>query len=102
MFGGPDVYPNAQIWTTPLEQCNETVDYYDLGSDDNYSQPRVFWKKVLDADAKQRLVENIASTLKFANKTIQERTTDQFSKVDEDLGNRIRKRLQTENKMVYL
>lgn len=96
MFGGPKVYPNAKEWTAPPEQVNATIDYYDLNDVDNYSQPRIFWEKVLDDGAKNRLVANLAGTIKLANETIRKRAVEVFSRVHSDLGNRLLNKLNLE------
>lgn len=95
-FGGPNVDPHAMSWIPPPAQITGVLDYHDLGDDDNYSQPRVFWNKVLDEGGKNRLVNNLASTIKLANEKIRNRAVDMFSKVDEDMGDRLRTALSKE------
>ncbi|CAG9863646.1 unnamed protein product [Phyllotreta striolata] len=94
-FGGPDVNPLAKSWTNPPEDVNAQVDYYDLVDDDNYTQPKQFWNKVLDASAKNRLVENIAGALSKARTDIQKATVEVFKNVDETLGQRLGQKLST-------
>ncbi|XP_018575508.1 catalase-like [Anoplophora glabripennis] len=95
-FGGPDPDPNAMSWIPPPAKVEGDVDYYDLGEDDNYSQPRVFWNKVLDEGGKSRLVDNLANSLKMTSERIRNRAVEVFSKVDPDMGDRLRNMLATE------
>ncbi|KAJ8927344.1 hypothetical protein NQ314_020192 [Rhamnusium bicolor] len=100
-FGGPNVDPNAKYWTPPPEHVEGDVDYHDLGDDDNYSQPRVFWNKVLSDGAKTRLVKNLSGTLKLTTEEIRNRAIKMFTNVDENFGQKLTIALQ-EEKMVYL
>lgn len=63
------------------------LDRYETGDDDNYSQPRTFWTKVLDSSHRQRLVSNVCDNLSGANHEIQKRCISEFHKVHEDFGN---------------
>ncbi|KAG5890304.1 hypothetical protein JTB14_017618 [Gonioctena quinquepunctata] len=90
-FGGPDPASVEMSWIPPPESVTGDVDYYDLGGEDNYTQPRVFWQSVLDDDAKERLVQNLAGKIKLAQKSIATKTVNVFSNVDVELGERIRK-----------
>lgn len=94
--------PNAILWTPPPAHIKGTVDYYDLREDDNFSQPRVFWNKVLDEGEKSRMVENLANTIRLANDEIRNRAIGMFSKVDEDMGNRLGMALATKIKQINL
>lgn len=96
MFGGPDVNPIVKEWSMPPAQVEAKIDYYDLIDVDNYSQPKVFWEKVLDNGAKERLVNNLAGTIKLANETIQKRAVEVFSKVHSNLGKQLRNKLNLE------
>ncbi|CAH1101580.1 unnamed protein product [Psylliodes chrysocephalus] len=94
-FGGPEVNPEAESWVNPPESVDSKVDYYDLRDDDNYTQPRVFWNKVLDEPAKQRLVDNVAGALSKANPDIQKAALKVFKNVDGTLGQRIGQKLSS-------
>lgn len=83
-------------WILPPTTVEGVIDYHDLGDEDNYSQPRVFWKKVLDEGGKSRLVDNLANSLKLTNERIRNRAIDMFSNVDADMGDRLRNMLATE------
>ncbi|KAL1490817.1 hypothetical protein ABEB36_013447 [Hypothenemus hampei] len=102
-FGGPGADPFASKWTPPTMYFEGYENYYpQYYEEDNYSQPKVFWEKVLDEGAKSRLVNNLAGSIKLANKDIQNRTVDVFSCVSEDLGNRLKHLLFGETKIVHL
>lgn len=96
MFGGPEVHPNAKEWTPPSEEIEAKVDYYDLYDTDNYSQPKDFWEKVLDNEARKRLVNNLAQSINLANETIRRRAVEVFSKVSSDMGNQLKSKLNLE------
>ncbi|XP_078359603.1 catalase-like isoform X1 [Oculina patagonica] len=66
---------------------------FESGDDDNFSQVTNFWEKVLDKDAKERLVSNIAGHLKDAKNFIQKRAVDNFTKVHKDFGARLTEKL---------
>jgi catalase len=70
------------------------LDRYESGEDDNYSQPRDFWTKVLDVGHRQRLISNICDSLSHANSEIQKRSVSQFRKVHEDFGNGVEEELK--------
>lgn len=56
-FGGPEPDPYSATGTPPPTKLEGTENYYpEYYETDNYSQPRVFWEKVLDDGAKTRLV----------------------------------------------
>ncbi|MCJ1287164.1 hypothetical protein MMC26_006512 [Xylographa opegraphella] len=77
------------------EQWVGTVTYFDSKvTDDDYVQPRVFWKMLEKADPpgqQERLVGNVAASLSKADAPIRQATYDIFTKIDADLGIRIKK-----------
>lgn len=119
-FGGPAGDPFAASWTPPPAQFDGKEDYYpQFYDEDNYSQPKVFWDKVLDTAAKERLVShifsivkngngicdqvnNLAGSIKRAKKDIQERTVEVFNNVSTDLGTRLKTKLFGEAKVFHL
>ena len=46
---------------------------YQSGDEDNFSQPRIFWSKVLDEKEKTDLVNNLAGHMKDAQESIRAR-----------------------------
>ena len=63
---------------------------FDSGDEDNFSQPSIFWNKVLDDAARKRLVSNIAGHVINAKEFIQERAIKNFSEVSADFGQQLR------------
>lgn len=84
-FEGPEPVQRARNLQAPYELSGE-VYRFDSGDEDNFSQPKVFWNKVLDAEARKRLVSNIAGHLVNAQPFIQERAIGNFSQVSVDFG----------------
>jgi catalase len=63
-----------------------SVARYETGNDDNFSQAKVFFNKVLDPDHQQRLAFNLAQHLKLTQEFIQLRALSIFREVDEKLA----------------
>ncbi|CAM2115674.1 catalase isoform X1 [Lepidochelys kempii] len=103
--GAPNYYPNS--FTGPEDQPNlkesrMSVACYDVQrfnseNEDNVSQVRVFYTKVLKEDERQRLCENIASHLKDAQHFIQKKAVKNFTDVHPDYGARIQALLDKYN-----
>ncbi|XP_060525130.1 catalase-like [Cylas formicarius] len=93
-FGGPDVDPNVKkAYPIPFD-IQGMEDYYDnFYDEDNYAQARVFWEKVLDSAARNRLAENLAGTIRLARADIQERTLAMFENVHTDLGKLLKEKM---------
>ncbi|KAF5270997.1 hypothetical protein FQR65_LT05347 [Abscondita terminalis] len=102
-FGGPEEDPRAKKLIPPYT-LSGVVDRYDTGfkDQDNYSQPRIFYRDVLDAKHKERLIANIAGHLKDAVDFIQERAIKNFTQVDENLGSKLKAALQANKKRANL
>ncbi|XP_031347420.1 catalase-like [Photinus pyralis] len=88
-FGGPNSSKRAKDLLIHFEE-NGITDRYDARDNDNYSQPRIFYQRVLSADERSRLIQNIVDHLSNANPTIRERAVKQFALVDADFGNKIK------------
>lgn len=96
--GSPKYFPNS--FNGPIE-CPEakSPSYYISGEvdrhnqttnpDNDYIQARVFWREVLTADEKTRLVKNITRNLKEASVFIVERALKNFTNVDQEFGRRL-------------
>ncbi|XP_056383685.1 catalase-like isoform X2 [Hyla sarda] len=102
----PNYFPNS--FTSPQhdQKCKESafsisgygdVDRHDSSAEDNVSQVRVFYKKTLNKEERQRLCENIAMHLKDAQIFIQERAVKNFREVHPGFGNRIQTLLDKHN-----
>ncbi|CAH1975260.1 unnamed protein product [Acanthoscelides obtectus] len=89
-FRGPEDDRRARA-LAPVLPLNGDVKRIDSGGDDNFTQPGLLYRRVMNEGEKQRLADNIVSWLARANTVIQERTiTNILNKVDEDLGRRVR------------
>lgn len=93
-FGGPTHNPRARALAKPYFVSGE-VKRYDMGEDDNFTQPRALYQKVFNKDAQDRLISNIVGSLKDAADFIQDRVVKNFSQVDESLGKRIAEGLKS-------
>ncbi|XP_064628872.1 catalase-like [Lineus longissimus] len=103
--GAPNYYPNSfqgpkddPKYLEHADKVTGDVLRYDTGDEDNYSQVTQFWTKTLDAEARQRLVNNIAGHVKAAAPFIQKRAIENFSKVHPDFGNGIAEQLKKHSK----
>jgi catalase len=97
---GPNYFPNSFNGPTHNNKFSEhratfsgDVERYNDDDEDNFSQPRVFFTKVLSAEERQRLVHNIALHLQAANPTIQERAINNFTQVHPDFGKMLKEDL---------
>lgn len=100
--GAPNYYPNSFSGPEPLLYARDSeppykvsgdVYRFDSGNEDNFTQARIFWNFVLDEGARRRLVSNIAGQLSKALDFIQDRAVENFSQVDSDFGQQLRKAL---------
>jgi len=98
--GAPNYHPNMFEGPVPHKGAAEhavkvtgDVDRHETGDDDNFTQPGVFWRKVLKPEERQRLVDNISGHLKHANETIRQRAVKVFTQVDPEFGQGVEKGL---------
>ncbi|CAD5231291.1 unnamed protein product [Bursaphelenchus okinawaensis] len=98
--GEPNYYPNS-FGATPEPQNREqelthkfeisgVAHRWESRDDDNYSQPKVFWEKVLDEEHRDRLCQNLAGMIEKCASHVQERCVKEFSKVHPDFGSQVR------------
>lgn len=92
-FGGPQESERARK-LQPRDRVGGDVYRISTPHEDNFSQPSVFYNKVLDADAKARLISNIAGHLSAASPFLQERAVKNFSQVSSDFGSRLAQALK--------
>lgn len=86
-FNGPVECPAVK---SPRYYVSGEVDrHYQPVTADDYVQPGIFWRRVLQPDEKTRLVRNIAGDLKNASTFIIERAVENFANVDRELGTRL-------------
>lgn len=91
-FHGPEVNKRAKA-LAPLLPLSGDAARIDNGNDDNFTQPKIFYNKVLKEDERQRLVQNIVAWLKPTKQELQERAIEMFSKVDVGFGKKLRQGL---------
>ncbi|XP_009332872.1 PREDICTED: catalase [Pygoscelis adeliae] len=102
--GAPNYYPNS--FTGPEDQpmvkesrmsVSGDVQRFNSANEDNVTQVREFYTKVLKEDERQRLCKNIADHLKDAQLFIQKRAVKNFTDVHPDYGARIQALLDKYN-----
>lgn len=104
--GAPNYFPNSfggPVEDERVQKLNDVelikgcphvdADRYSSADDDNYSQPAIFYNQVLNADERERLIENIAGNVGNAAQFLQERTVKHFTNVSQDFGTRLAKKL---------
>lgn len=96
-FNGPDGESRVISLNPPFQVSGDANRYSSLGEDD-FSQSRVFYQKVLDQAHRERLIANIVDALKDAVDFIQERAVKMFSQVDPTLGQRLADGLKTQKR----
>ncbi|XP_074132984.1 catalase isoform X1 [Sminthopsis crassicaudata] len=102
--GAPNYYPNSfgapQDYPPALEHRYKTsgdVQRYNSSDEDNVTQVREFFVRVLNEEQRQRLCENIAGHLKDAQLFIQKKAVKNFTDVHVDYGSRIQALLDKYN-----
>ncbi|XP_045466310.1 catalase-like [Harmonia axyridis] len=88
-FGGPESDLRAKALAPILPIAGDAA-RYDNGLNDNFSQARLLYERVLTPLERRRLVDNIVDWLRRANAVIQERAIRNFAQVNEDFGRLIR------------
>lgn len=105
--GAPNYYPNSFSGPEPLQRALQLeppfkvsgdVYRFDSGDEDNFSQPKIFWERVLDEAARKRLVSNIAGHLGMAADFIQDRAVKNFTQVSDEFGRMLTKALMENRK----
>lgn len=96
-FGGPERCERAKALTTS-QSVSGDAKRYDTGDEDNFSQAGIFYRKTLNKNEQDRLIENIAGALQKASDFIQLRAVKNFANVDASLGQRLSDALQVEKK----
>lgn len=102
--GAPNYYPNSfsapEQQPSALEhssQCSPDVQRFNSANEDNVTQVRTFYTKVLNEEERKRLCKNIAGHLKDAQLFIQKKAVKNFSDVHPDYGARIQALLDEYN-----
>lgn len=99
--GAPNYFPNSfqgpnhnlkAYLEHPIKISGDAM-RHDSGNEDNFSQCGVFWRKVLDQGARERLINNMSAHLINAAEFIQERAVANFTKCDETYGRMLKEAL---------
>lgn len=88
-FNGPEVSKRAKS-LAPVIPLSGHAKRIDNGNDDNFTQPRLLYKKVMKPDERERLIKNIVAWLKPTREDLVQKAIEMFCKVDEDFGQKIR------------
>ncbi|XP_060523694.1 catalase-like [Cylas formicarius] len=103
--GAPNYHPNSFCGPenderahdlTPTIPLHGDAKRIDSGDDDNYTQARLLWQRVLKDDERERLVTNLADWLKRTTTKIQNRAIKNFAQVDPELGIKLREVLNAD------
>nr|AKG51681.1 catalase [Oryzias sinensis] len=102
--GAPNYYPNSfsapetqPQFVESKFQVSPDVARYNSADEDNVTQVRTFFTKVLNEDERQRLCQNMAGSLKEAQLFIQKRMVENLKAVHPDYGNRVQTLLDKYN-----
>jgi len=92
----PNYFPNSfsgpqeqRTFAAQVETFSGETRRFQSGDEDNFTQPGVFWSKVLDDKERTDLVANIAGHLSAAQPFIQQRVVENFAAVNEEFGIRL-------------
>jgi len=99
-LGAPNYFPNSFGGAQPdpsvawgKQVVSGEVDRYPTDDDDNFSQAGIFYNKVLDTAARDRLTSNIAGHMCAASPFIQKRAIANFAKADPHFGKSIEEKI---------
>lgn len=90
-FHGPTI--NSAVVRHREELSSVQVDRFESGEDDNFTQAGDFYRRVLTWEEKERLTDNIASSLADTETFIQQRAIENFRKADVEYGDRIQEKI---------
>lgn len=98
----PNYYPNSFNGPMPTVDTTRPKERLVIleSSAVDLTQPAWFYNDVLNEGQRTRLITTLVTVLSFTMPSIQERTIGLLSKVNPDLGNRVRVGLQTTNSTV--
>jgi catalase len=105
--GAPNYFPNSFNGPAPsdsaashVESASGDVARHETGHEDNFSQCRVFFNKVLSHAERERLTDNIVGSLIDAQQFLQERAIANFASVDALYGRMVADKLTALKKKV--
>jgi len=100
--GCPNYFPNSFSGPTDdvrkyseskFQAPSADVARFNSADEDNFTQCGIFFRDVLTADERFRLVDNIAAHIQNAQDFLQERAVKQFLSADKDYGKMLRERI---------
>ena len=77
----------------PVHGDGDRYDEFACDDKDYYGQPQMFWNKVLDEGARERLCAAISNSMADSPENIREKMLAQFGKVHPDFEEGVRSRL---------
>jgi len=92
-FSGPIEDERVRKLTIPEKASGDVHRISSGETEDNYSQAADFYNKVLNAEERTRLIDNIAGNLGNASGFLQERAIKNFANVSSDLSSRLASKL---------
>ena len=98
--GGPNYFPNSFSGPEPsivgaqhVFPSVGDVNRYETGDEDNFTQCNQFFNKVLSAQERERLTDNISRSLVGAQDFIQKRVVSVFAAVDANYGRMVQEKV---------
>lgn len=103
--GAPNYFPNSFEGPQPapalaaphVVRASGDIARVETGDDDNFSQCREFFRRVLSQAERERLTDNIAGALSGALKRIQQRALVNFEQVDPEYARMIARKIEVIN-----
>ncbi len=98
--GAPNYFPNSFNGPAPpdsaawhVASASGDITRHESGHEDNFSQCRVFFNRVLSDAERERLTDNIVGSLVNAQDFLQERAIANFASVDAVYGRMVSEKL---------
>ena len=86
----PERYPELAVWSASGEFIRSA--YTKRQDDDDFIQPRTLIRKVMDDAQRDRLVSNVAGSLKNGvSEPVLKRALEYWHNIDKEIGDRIAK-----------
>lgn len=92
-FGGPDSDERAHA-LSPILPVSGDANRYDNGNDDNFTQCKALYERVLTPSKRKIMIDNIVANLQYAADFIQEKAIENFEQVNEEFGRKVREGLR--------
>lgn len=92
-FGGPVESERANALDPPYRICGTVARYEVEEEEDHFSQPREYWRNVLDEGHRARVIENIATELRTVTKIVRKNSIKMLGNIDEEIAEMLEKAL---------